>query len=228
MSDSLEPMSNDDGLDHLLDVMDAEATIDRADHDPIEAALQRAMDEQDNTPEDVKVEPADYRSTHKFGHDALAEALWVFSLDGMSYVDEAGSTEDNGWWCARFTFDQPERISLEDGTEPTYVTVPRGSYILRVDFSGFVDATRYGHDAKDFQDDWAAIERDAAPTCLSLPDGSKTACGLMIMPDSKVDANIGFVDCEDCLYAHEQSRYVGYHDHTTDDGSVSWRHANHS
>jgi len=149
--------------------------------------------------DDVVVVPADYRSSSKFGHDALAEALWVVSLDS-GQDDEVGTTDTIGWF-ALFHFDQAEIIALDDTPDSPAVTVPRGSYILEQRDSGAVYATRYGFDSKEVRDDWAAIERDAAPTHLSRTDSLTVAvCG---EESDKLDADINYVDCEDCLREHD-------------------------
>jgi len=154
----------------------------------------------------VKVEPADYRSSHKFGHSPLAEALWVVSLDS-GQDDEAGNTDTIGWF-ALFHFNQAETIEIGlIVNDSVTVTVPRGSYILGTDDQGFVWATRYLFKSEEVRNRWAAIERDAAPTHLRLPHADKTACG---EDSGKLDADIDYVDCEDCILIHEQSRYDAY------------------
>jgi len=160
--------------------------------------------------DDVVVVPADYRSSSKFGHDALAEALWIVSLDS-GQDNEAGTTDTIGWF-ALFHFDQAETVALDDTSDAPTVTVPRGSYILQVDDRGFVDAARYGFDSREVRDEWAAIERDAAPTHLSRTDSLTVAvCG---EESDKLNADINVVDCEDCLREHDavirRDRYTNH------------------
>lgn len=114
----------------------------------------------EQTMDDVIVTPKDYPSSHKFGHNPLAEALWVYSLDGTAN-DEAGTVEDIGWF-ALFHFEQSETIKLFDEhpdsseVSPT-VTIPVGSYILGTDDQGFVWVDSFPLRGSEVSEDWRKI-----------------------------------------------------------------------
>lgn len=109
---------------------------------------------------DIKVEPSDYESSHKFYHNPLTEALWVCSLDS-GHDDEAGTTDDIGWH-ALFHFESDERVTVFEGDgvnsdPPVYVTVPKGSYILVQSSSGAVDHSSYPLEGSEVSKDWQSI-----------------------------------------------------------------------
>jgi hypothetical protein len=110
--------------------------------------------------DDVVVTPSDYRSSSKFNHDPLAEAIWVCSMDS-GQNEEAGTTETIGWY-ALFHFGAAEDIEIHGGTaqypvvEAT-VTVPRGSYILEQSDSGAVYVSRYPLKGAEVSEDWQKI-----------------------------------------------------------------------
>jgi hypothetical protein len=110
--------------------------------------------------DDIEVVPEDYKSSHKFGHSPLAEALWVESLQGF-HTEEAGSVDTIGWY-ALFHFEQAKEIKFFDehpdsGEVSPVVTVPVGSYILSSDSVGFVYVDSYSLRGSEVSEDWRKI-----------------------------------------------------------------------
>jgi len=108
--------------------------------------------------DDIIITPPDYKSSSKFAHDPLTEALWLESLDS-SQDEEAGTTDTIGWY-ALFHFPERERIEIQDGaplTDRTTVIVPIGSYILEQQDSGAVYVTRYSLRGSEVSEDWRKI-----------------------------------------------------------------------
>src|SRR5215217_666433 len=97
----------------------------------------------------IKVVPPEYKSSHKYGHDPLVEALHMASLESWQN-DEAGESDGPVGWNAVFHFEHDENVEIPGGpvTDPwveATITVPKGSYVLTEDSQGFVYAVRYDY-----------------------------------------------------------------------------------
>jgi len=112
--------------------------------------------------DNVKVVPESFKSSHKFGHDPLTEALYELSLDTSNADDEAGESDGPAGWNTLFHFEQAEDVKVNpdyygEGKPEAIVTVPRGSYILTSDSSGFVYVRRYDYQSPEVGEEWSSI-----------------------------------------------------------------------
>jgi hypothetical protein len=89
----------------------------------------------------------------KFGHDPLAEALHNWSLE--SFQDDTCGTVDDIGWHALFHVDEPEQVTLDDGTE---VLVEKADYILVEDDQGFVSYARFHRPSGDALMAWHGVQ----------------------------------------------------------------------
>jgi hypothetical protein len=111
--------------------------------------------------DDVKITPEDYKSSHKFYGNPLAEALWECSLESWQ-DDEAGESESAIGWNALFHFEQSQDVKVFEGDginsdPPVTVTVPRGSYILTQISSGAVDVASFEYQSAEALWEWSNI-----------------------------------------------------------------------
>jgi hypothetical protein len=90
----------------------------------------------------------------KFGHDPVAEALWVWSLDS-SQDDTCGTVDDIGWHVL-FHVTHGEGVELAEGS---WAYVPAGDYILWENDQGFVGYERYERPSGDALMAWHGVQQ---------------------------------------------------------------------
>lgn len=96
-------------------------------------------------------------SSHKFGNDPLTEALWMITLDS-GQDEEAGTVDDIGWHgLIHVPTTEWSNDVTDDAGDPMRVEIPRGTYIVYSDSTGFVGHDAYSYRSAEASEAWRKI-----------------------------------------------------------------------